>query len=742
MAAVALAATALGVGRGAGQSFPTAVTSAAPERAYPIDPDEEPRPVLRAERVAGEITLNGVLDEPSWSRAEVAANFVQGRPMQGRPSTSRTEVRILYDSRNLYVGAVLEDERMDLLRTAGLEHDFQPFRGELFGVALDPFLDRRSSYLFMANPGGAMRDEQDFDNGRTIATVWDSPSEIATALTDSAWVVEMRIPINILSFNPERDREPWGLNLFRIGRGGEMSNWAPLPARDVAFVMSKAGYLTGLEGLEEGRGLRVKPFVLSSRRDGSLFLAQDRGTELDAGLDLKYGITPKLTLDLTYRTDFSQVEVDQQQLNLSRFSPFFQERREFFIENQGTFTFGDVSGRELRSGVSTRDFSLFHSRRIGLSEEGTPIPLLGGGRLTGRAGAVEFGLLNLQSERTTETPGENFSVARVKSRLLADSDIGVLFAQRLRTSGEVGQEYNRSYGVDANFHVFDHLYISSYLAATTSSESGSDGTAGRIQLGWRDGLVNTSAVVRRIDDGFDPGLGFLRRGGIQHYYGTVGIHPRVSVLGLSEVNPYLESHYITGIDGGLESRETAGVLTLTFQNSSTLNLEYRNRFERIESAFNIFQDVRVKEGDYQFAATTLSFRSSQSSVFTGNVTVTAGDFFSGTRKTIALSGAWRPRHDFFMNLEVERNDVDLETGSFLADIASLRAEYAWSTRLFGSARVQYNAQTDQLVTETRVVFRHAPLSEVFLVYQSRREIGLWGPLERLFAIKATRSFQF
>ena len=143
--------------------------------------------------------------------------------------------------------------------------------------------------------------------------------------------------------------------------------------------------------------------------------------------------------------------------------------------------------------------------------------------------------------------------------------------------------------MDANFHVFDHLYISSYLAATTSSESGSDGTAGRIQLGWRDGLVNTSAVVRRIDDGFDPGLGFLRRGGIQHYYGTVGIHPRVSVLGLSEVNPYLESHYITGIDGGLESRETAGVLTLTFQNSSTLNLEYRNRFERIESAFNIFQ---------------------------------------------------------------------------------------------------------------------------------------------------------
>ena len=154
-----------------------------------------------------------------------------------------------------------------------------------------------------------------------------------------------------------------------------MSNWAPLPARDVAFVMSKAGYLTGLEGLEAGRGLRVKPFVLSSRRDGSLI--QQDTLELDAGLDLKYGITPKLTLDLTYRTDFSQVEVDQQQLNLSRFSPFFQERREFFIENQGTFTFGDVSRRDLRSGVSTRDFSLFHSRRIGLSEEGKADPAAG-----------------------------------------------------------------------------------------------------------------------------------------------------------------------------------------------------------------------------------------------------------------------------------------------------------------------------------------------------------------------------
>ena len=726
------------------QQFPTPITISAPVRDYPIDPDAEPRPVVSAERVDGPMVIDGVLAEADWSRAEVASSFVQNRPGNGYPSGLKTDVKILYDSRNLYVGAVLHDDRPDLLITAGLEHDFHPLRGELFAVILDPFLDRRSSYIFGTNPGGAMMDFQTFDNGRTVVRAWEAAVEIATQVTESAWLVEMRIPLTAISFNPERDGEPWGLNLVRIiGRSSEISTWAPLQVYDIGYVMSKAGYLTGLRGLEPGRNLRVKPYALSSRLQGSLLPQEDRGSEFDTGIDAKYSITPRLTLDLTYHTDFAQVEVDQEQLNLSRFSTFFPERREFFLENQGVFAFGDILQQfGLRSGTTPQDFTLFHSRRIGLGADKRPTPIVGGGRLTGRAGPFEFGFVNLQSERTSASPAENFSVARVKARLLGDSDVGVLFAQRRGTGGDLDGGYNRSFGVDASFRFFEHLAISSYLAASEASGEESDGIAGRIGVGWRDSFFNTSAMVRRIDDSFDPGLGFRRRVGINHYYGTFGVHPRTSVLGLSEVNPYVEAHYFTNRDGMLESREMVGALAFDFLRGGSLDLEYRARFERIEQPFQIFQDVLVNPGDYHFAEQSVIYRTSQSGTFTGNVTLRSGEFFSGTRRAMALGGAWRPRHDFFLDVELERNDVNLETGSFLADIASLRVEYAWSTQLLGSARVQYNAQTDQLVTNARINVRYAPLSDVFLVFQDRREVGTGRTLGQLLALKVTRLFQF
>ena len=734
-----------------GQEFPTPVTTSAPTRVeYPIDPDAAPRPVLRAQRVDGTlVVIDGVMSEPEWSSAEVASSFMQNRPRAGYPAGLKTEAKILYDSRNLYVGAILYDDRPDLLITAGLEHDFQPMRGELFAVLLDPFLDRRNAYGFGVNPGGAMMDSQSFDNGRTVVRAWDAAVETATSVTESGWLVEMRIPFSAVSFNPERDGQPWGVNFVRIiGRSSEISTWAPLQVHDITFVMSKGGYLVGLQGLEPGRNLRIKPFALSNYRKGSLIPGEDRGSEFDGGIDAKYAITPRLTLDLTYRTDFSQVEVDQEQLNLSRFSPFFPERREFFIENEGVFAFGDILQRSgLRSGTTAQDFRLFHSRRIGLGEDGRPIPLLGGGRLTGRAGPLEFGFLNLQSELTSATAAENFSVARVKARLLADSDVGFLFTERRATQGDAGEiGYNRSFGVDANLRLLDRLVISSYLAGSEASGTESDGIAGRgiagrLGVGWRDSFFNTSVTFRRFDDRFDPGLGFLRRGGVHHYYGTFGVHPRVSVLGLSEVNPYVEAHYFTKIDGTLESRERVGALTFTFLQGGSLDFEHRDRFERIEQPFQIFEDIVVDPGDYHFAQQSLIYRTSQSRTFTGSLTFRSGEFFSGTRRAVALGGTWRPRYDLFFDLQIERNDVDLGTGSFLADIASFRANYALSTRLFGSASTQYNTQTDQLVTNARINVRWAPLSDVFLVFQDRREIGTGATLERLLALKVTRLLQ-
>ena len=720
------------------QAFPTPAGSPAPTRSYPIDPDAAPRPVLRAVRVSESIRIDGVMSESSWARAEVATKFVQSSPRTGHPATTDTEVRILYDAMNLYVGASLKIGP-DRLVTAGLEHDFQSRRGDLFGITLDPFLDRRSSYVFATNPGGALRDEQTFDNSRTIIVAWSAVVETASHVNDSTWTLEMRIPLNSISFDPKRDGKPWGLNLIRMGGPNtEISHWAPLPAHDIAHRMIKAGYLVGLEGLRPGRSLRVRPFLVSNQRSGSLLTADDRPSEFDGGVDVKYGLTRKLTLDLTYRTDFSQLEVDQAQLNLSRFSLFFPERREFFIENEGTFTFGDVTHPGLRSGTTIQDFSLFHSRRIGLTDDGRPLPLIGGARLTGRAGPLELGLVRLHSERTNAFPAEAFTVARVKSRVLRASDIGVLYTERTGGPQEIGGG-GRSVGADANFRLMNRLLISSYVATSDNAES--EGSAGRVLVGWRDKFWNTSAMYRQIGAYFDPALGFLRRGDIRHYYATLGVHPQPKAHGVAEVNPYVEASHITNLAGGLESQEIVGAVALKLLSGTAVDVVFRDRTENIYSAFPIFRDVLVDSGAYHFSEGVLSLTQSASRAISGRASVTVGEFFSGTRRALSLGGAWRPGPKLYMTLDLQRNDVRLASGSFLADLASVRSEYAWSTRLFGSAWVQYDAQSNEVTASGRLVLRYAPLSDVFLVYQERRGTAGTNTVTRNASLKVTRLLQ-
>lgn len=721
------------------QAFSTPTGPPSPDRKYPVNPDDEPRPVLRALRVNAPIVVDGALDEGDWSRAEVASKFVQSTPRTGYAASLDTEVRILYDAGNLYVGAVLRVGPGGLV-TAGLEQDFHPQRGDLFGITLDPFLDRRSSYVFATNPGGAQRDEQTFDNSRTIISAWSAVMETSSRVADSTWTVEMRIPFNTISFDPLRDGQPWGLNIIRMGGGnGEISHWAPLPARDIAHRMVKAGYLVGLSGLERGRSLRVKPFALSTWRNGSLVSPDDRGSAVDAGIDVKYGVKPKLVLDLTYRMDFSHVESDQAQLNLSRFSVFFPERREFFIENQGTFTFGDIVQSGLRSGTTTQDFTLFHSRRIGLTAAGRPIPLLGGARLTGRAGPIELGVATLASEPTSAGPGELFTVARFKNHVMSASDVGVLFTERRATSGDSSGTRSRSVGADANFRLKNRLYISSYVAA--SEAGGAQGAAGRVLLGWRDDIVNSSVMYRQITKYFDPTLGFLRRGGIRHYYSSVGLHPRPRAYGVSEINPYIEASYITDIAGRLESREFVGAMATRFVTGASFDLIYRDRLEITQARFTIFRDVLVEPGEYHFEEGVLAYRFPTSRTLSASMTLTYGGFYDGTRRAATFGGAWRPIPNLYMSLDLERNAVRLPQRSFLADLATLRTEHAWSTRLFGTLLMQYDSQRNEVVANARLSFRYSPLSDLFVVYEERRAARGRTPNAQGLTFKVTKLFQ-
>lgn len=711
----------------------------APEPAV-SDLDAAPRPTATVRRATGPIEVDGRLDEATWANAVVVSDFVQQRPRAGFPVTERTEVRLLYDDRYLYVGAELYDSDPAGIIVPTLERDPNTRDGDAFGIVLDTFLDRSSAFAFYINPGGAVRDGQTSDDGRNANFAWDGEFELETRIHAEGWTVEMAIPWSTLRFDPGRVEQTWGLNLLRrIRRKSEDATWAPMDRQRPLHAASRAGTLVGLEGIQPGRNLSLKPYLLSDRAGGELVGADASGVGVDAGMDLKYGVTPGLTLDLTYNTDFSQVEVDQQQVNLTRFSLFFPERRDFFLENQGVFSFGEQSSFRERTGVSRQDFTLFHSRRIGLTPAGDPIPIAGGGRVSGTAGPVELGVLNMQTRSAGELPAENFSVARLRAKPATGLDLGGIFIQRRATDRDGAR--NRSYGVDANYQVGNHLLLQSYLAATEGTAVERD-WAGRVAASWRDPLWEVAALHRRVGDDFEPGVGFVRRRGIRHSYATVGVHPRVSWAFLQEMNPYVELHYFTDLAGSPVTRTRAAGLDLTFWDGSQASLEIRDQFERILLPFSV-RGIQVGEGDYGFREAELELSASRARPFSASVGVAAGGFFGGDRLSVGGDVQWRPSHRFLLDLTADHNRIDLPGEEvFTADVYGGRLRYFFSTRFLTSAFVQYNQATEELVTNLRLNWIHAPLSDFFLVLTERRDLANDRVMERVLSAKVTRLVSF
>ncbi|NNF27409.1 MAG: carbohydrate binding family 9 domain-containing protein, partial [Gemmatimonadetes bacterium] len=370
------------------------------------DLDRAPRPSAAATRITAAPEIDGVLDEGVWARARLIDRFIQQKPDAGRLSTERTEVRLLYDDDALYIGAELYDSSGLPPIIATLQRDPNTRDGDAFGITLDTFNDGKNSFAFFINPGGAVRDAQTSDDGRVSNAEWEAIYDLETRVHEGGWTVEMAIPWSTLRFDGSAERQTWGLNLLRrIRRKNEDATWAPMDRQWPLYTVSRAGRLEGIRGIQPGRNLYIKPYALAGEPSGSLLTSTD--TQLEGGLDLKYGVTPSLTLDLTFNTDFSQVEVDQQQVNLTRFSLFFPEKREFFLENAGIFQFGDQGTFRQRNGATNRDFTLFHSRRIGLTPSGTPMPILGGGRVSGAMGPVSVGVLNMQTQAESGFAAEN-----------------------------------------------------------------------------------------------------------------------------------------------------------------------------------------------------------------------------------------------------------------------------------------------------------------------------------------------
>lgn len=707
------------------------------------DPLALPRPTLAAHHTSDPIVLDGLLDEAAWAAADSTDGvFWATIPRQGVHSRERTVVRILFDDATLYIGAVLYDASPDQLVSAGLEQDFRTENSDIFGVALDTYLDRQNAFMFAVNPAGALFDAQAFNDQAYVSREWEGIVDVSTSVQSYGWVVEMAIPMTTLRFDRSRTEQTWGVNFSRrIRRYNEDSLWAPLTRQYRVYKMSLAGTLTGLRELKQGRNLWVKPYTSVGRNQGLSVVGTE--TQVDAGLDLKWGLTPKLTLDVTALTDFSQVEVDEQQVNLSRFSLFFPEKRDFFLENEGIFGFQDAQVRNYRLGSGPRDFKLFHSRRIGLSASREPLPIGGGARLTGRVGAFDVGMLNMQTRSDPLAQAENFSVLRVRRNVLTSSDVGLMLVNRQGTeSGD--DHYNRAVGVDGNFR-FGNTLVNSYFALTDDPDVTGENTAAKLEVAWRNPLWDLSAFGKTVGDGFEPDLGFVSRRGFRQGFVTLGAHPQPDIPGVVELNPYMDVSVYTDLRGELETREVTPGIQIDFLDSSTLTIEHLRQFERLSEPTPI-AGAEVPVGEYDFGLTSVTYRSDGGRAVSGSLSLIRGDFYDGDRTSVGGALTVRPSFRWFIEGTFQRNRLNLGGQRVDADLYGGRLRYGRNTRTFINAFVQYNAAADEVVSNLRLNVIHAPLSDLFLVFSERRdrspEPGRSGVIDRLLTLKVTRLFAF
>ena len=698
----------------------------------------------RAVRVpANTIKIDGRLTEEVWANATLADGFVQQQPAEGHPTTHSSEVRFLYDDTYLYVGARLVEEESHRLVVNELRHDFNnPRDGDLYIVLLDTFNDKLNAYNFQTNPGCALRDSQSYDDGRTINANWDGVWFCRSSIEDHVWYVEEAIPFKQLRF-PNATDQIWGLQIFRLIRhSNEQTVWSPIPRQFNQFKTSYEGILEGIGGVRPGRNIRVKPFMVgqSQRLNGV------HRSDADGGFDVKVGFGTNLVLDGTYRTDFSQVEADAQQLNFTRFTLFFPEKREFFLENQGAFQVGPPAS-------GTSNLVPFFSRTIGLSPAGTPVPIVGGARLTGKVGRNSLALLSIRTDDEAEVPAANFSVARYGREFGTNSFFGAFYLGK-----EQRDASNRIGGVDLRWYPTRRSSIDAMFMR--SEKLGQEGHAWLAGAQYDSGRTQYAASMTSLSPLFKDDLGFVPREGVDIFTASVmrRLRPQVLAPRIREIRPQLSySRYgrsaadSSARPAGLESDAIIAAVSAEFSDASILDLNIQRDTEVPAIAFRpqgIPSGRSIAPGRYRFGTGTLTYTGSSSRRLSFTGAWRFGEYYNGTRDGVTAGGRVRFSEKLASTASLAWDTVTLPEGtSYQTTLASLRVDACFSTRTCLNGFVQYNTVTRQVSSNIRFDFIHHPLSDVYIVLNDTRPVDSVipagaAPSSRAVIVKVTNLFSF
>ena len=683
------------------------------------------RRLVTAVRAAAPISLDGALNEDAWRIAEPAADFVQAEPHEGQPATEPTEVRIVFDNEALYIGVICHDATPHGLIVNDIRKDFTPGEQDSFEVILDTFADRRNGFVFAVNPAGAKSDTQIANEGRDVNTNWDAVWTVATSSDDRGWSAELRIPFKTLRFTRDAD-QVWGVNFSRrIRRNNEVDYWSPVPRVYNLYRASLAGTLEGLDAATRGRNLRVKPWVAADATRGPG--APEFATGEHIGVDAKYGVTPSQTLDVTVRPDFAQAEADEQQVNLTQFSLYFPEKREFFLENSGMFYFGDIP-RESRLGNARfappeEEVLLFFSRRIGLTDAGEQIPIEAGGRLTGRAGGFGIGAMTIQTGSQGARAGDNYTVLRGRRDVLRNSDIGAIFLAR--QSAGASADRNSVAGIDANFRFVRALSINGFVSK--SATPGVDGGefAGKGSITWNDNRLHTQYSLLSVGDHFRDDIGFIKRTGIRKHFVDFGVRHRPESLrkfGIRELHPHTRYNIYTDQSNVKVSHTNHVAYAVFFEGGGYVEAQWNPRFERIVTPFKIRPDQSFAPGSYGWNEYALELETNHSRKVSGSALITTGGFWTGTQKSTKVGVIFRPTYHLTFDTALQRNDIDLPLPmhAFTTNLVASRVGYAFNTRTFLDTLLQYNTDLKQFSANVRFDLIHRPLSDLFVVYNEQQ----------------------
>jgi hypothetical protein len=703
---------------------------------------QNPERHLIAQRITAPIIVDGILDEPDWARASGARDFTQGQPDEGRPATEESEVRVLYDDRTIYIGAFLRHRHAGDIVVNELMKDFDGSNTDYFAVIFDTFHDRRSGYQFGVNPAGARWDSQKFNEGRQRNLSWDGAWTVRTRRTADGWYAEFAIPFRTMQL-PRGEEQTWGINFVRhLQRRLEDSYWAPVPRQYFVDRMSLAGTLTGLHGIAPATNLRLKPFVAT------------RSAERDAGFDLKYALTSSITADVTAHTDFSEVEADDQQLTSSRFSLFVPEKREFFLENAGIYQFGPGSERTSlispaagtsaagRDNAVQNDMLLLHTRRIGLSATGEAIPIIGGARVSGHQGRHSIGLLSIWQQADDGTPATNFTVARLRTRVGTASDVGLMVLDR-----EGGAGTNRVAGMDANVRMTSALTMFGYVAGSEGGPA-AGGTGSRLAmrggLRYRDGDWEVEGSGGTIGGRFEDALGFVPQSGIARQQALLGRHLRFDALArwVREIYPAVGFTESRDETGAFDSRYWEARVPVTFRSGATLEVGVNPNDELVTSAFtvNAANALVVAPGHYRFTDRFIAYTSAKARRLAWSARAAAGDYYDGSRAVVSASIYGRVNAHLAGSMDLIRDETRLPGGTATTTLLTARAKVGFTTNAFLFTTVQYNSNGRLVSSNVRFNFIHHPLSDLFIVLNTRDEREPAARRERTIAVKVTHLF--